>query len=379
MKMVMKMRIKEQFDMYFSIVTDRRKQSYITYKIEDILFIIICGYLCGLRDEEEIADYTEERQEFFAQYMTYKRLPCASTISNVLKILNPDELEISLYGIFRNVLQCKHNTDVNQVCIDGKTIRGRNSIHIITALLADYHMSIGEVIVDEKTNEIPAVRELLDFLNLKNKVITIDAMHCQKETLTKIKEGKGDYVVQVKANQKGLYEKIEELLSLTEAVETHQTIDNNHGRFEKRTCYVLPDENVTEEYFGDWCEISKIFAVRREVEMKDEKTDEMSYYISSRRATAEQLLSYTRKHWQIESFHWIMDVVMGEDGGYVRDKNSQFCLNIIRKFAVTAVKNHIEKNAPKKKSISGNMRKCLLNPKYLQEILIHTDENFITK
>jgi predicted transposase YbfD/YdcC len=332
--------------------------------------MVVCGYICGLCDEEEIADFAEERQGFFLKYMEYERVPCAATFRAIINTLNPYELELCLHGIFRNVLGGVKTQDDKQICIDGKTIRGANSIHIVHALLADFKLSLGQLVVDKKTNEIPAVRELLDLINIEGSIVSLDAMHCQRDTVDKIIEKKGNYVVQVKKNQKGLHEDIKGLFDLSKITETHQTIDKNHGRLEIRSCFVLPNELVDEEYFSEWRGLKKIFKVERKTEKNGKVSEEVGYYISScANASAEELLSYTRKHWQIESFHWILDKIMGEDNSLVRDKNAQLCLSIIRKFAISIVNIFIEKTKPKKKSISGNMRKCLLNPAYLESVL----------
>ena len=356
-------------EVYFSIITDVRDKSYITYKLSDILFIEVCAHICGMRDAEEIADFAEERWEFFKQYMDYERLPCALTFENILAEIDAKQLDLCLQGIFRNVLNIRINRKDTQTCIDGKTVCGVNGLHIVTAMMADYFAPVASLAVDSKTNEIPIVQELLDMINVEGSIISMDALHCQEETLAKIIDKKGDYVVQVKRNQESLYDDIEGLFKLGKIADKHMTMDKGHGRFEKRICTVLADEIVNQEYFSKWKGIQKIFKVERKTEKKGITTEEISYYISSKNATAEQLLSYTRKHWQIESFHWILDKVMHEDHSLIRDKNTQLCLNIIRKFAISIVKNYIETASPKKKTISGNMRKCLLNPEFLLAVL----------
>jgi predicted transposase YbfD/YdcC len=165
-------------------------------------------------------------------------------------VLNPYELELCLQGILRNVLGGITTCKGEQICIDGKTIRGVNSIHIVSALLADFRVSLGQVVAAEKSNEIPAVRDLLDLISVEGSIVNLDAMHCQKETLEKIVEKKGDYVVQVKKNQKGLYADIEGLFKLGETTQTHQTIDKSHGRIEQRMCTILRQEMVDKKYFS---------------------------------------------------------------------------------------------------------------------------------
>lgn len=113
----------------------------------------------------------------------------------------------------------------------------------------------------------------------------------------------------------------------------------------------------------------KIFAVKRIVTNGEKTSEEISCYLSSVNTTAEKLLSYTRKHWQIESFHWLLDVNFCEDDSKIRNRNAQICLNVMRKFSVSMLKKYIKNNSVKRKSISGNMRKCMLNPGYLENVL----------
>ena len=319
-----------------------------------------------------------------------ERIPCLTTISNILKIINPEELEICLYGIFNNILKQKLKIKDKQICIDGKTVcstanmkEHEKPMHIVTALLADASVSLGQITVDGKSNEIPAVRELIGLLNIKDSVITLDAMHCQKETVELIISKDGDYVIQLKGNQGTFYkdvyamfdEKYMDIADKDSNYETYKTIEKGHGRIETRTCYVLKDLEYFTDYLAEWWGLKKIFAVKREVEIDTQKTTEISCYISSKNTSAEKLLMYTRKHWQIESFHWLLDVNLGEDDSKVISKNSQTCLNIIRKFCVSIIKKYIENNSVKRKTIIANMRKCLLNEQFLVDILTYYCHN----
>ena len=385
MSKVMRMEIRENLDIYFSLVEDVRNKSYITYKLSDILFLLVCGMLCGCKDLQEIIELGEERKEFFSKYSSLQNIPTLMTLINILSIVKPEELEICIYGIFRNVvMQNILPKKSRQICIDGKTIAStvkmkayEKPIHIVTALLADSCVSLGQITVDSKSNEIPAVKELIEKINIKDAVVTMDAMHCQKETIEKVIKNKGDYVVQLKANQGNFYEEVyamfdDKYMDTAEEdseYETYTTIEKSHGRIEKRTCYVLSEIAFFTNYVADWKGLKKIFAVKREIERQGSKTKEISCYLSSKNTNAENLLSYTRNHWQVESFHWLLDVDFNEDGSRIRSKNIQSCLNIMRKFAISIIKKYIENNEVKRKAISSNMRKCMLNPNYLTSVL----------
>lgn len=380
------MKIREYLDIYFELVEDPRRNSHITYKLSDILFLIVCGMLCGYTDLEIILEFAEEKTAFLKKHTDLPSVPCLATISNILNMVNPKSLELCLHGIFNNVFELNIEVIPKEriVSIDGKTVCStatmkeyEKPMHIVTALLVDNCVSLGQKVIESKSNEIPAVRELLDELNLKDAVVTIDALHCQKETIEKILYNGGDYVVQLKANQGNFYQdviamfedKFMDINNKENNYETYTTIEKNHGRIEKRTCLVLNDLEYFTNYISDWKNLKKIFAVKREVEINGKATTEISCYISSKNTSAEKLLSYTRKHWQIESFHWILDVNFNEDGSRVRNKNSQICLNIIRKYAISIIKKYIENHNVKRKSIISNMRKCSFNDEYLADVL----------
>lgn len=378
------MDIKKNLDMYFELVEDVRSQAHITYKLSDVLFLIVCGMIAGCNNLEVIIEFGEEKIEFFKKYTELENIPCLSTISNILRVINPNRLELCLYGIFSDVFKKNLKIKEKEISIDGKTICStatmreyERPMHIITALLVDNSLSLGQKIVESKSNEIPAVRELLDELDITGAVVTMDAMHCQKETAEKVIVNGGDYVLQLKANQGKFYEDVyamfdEKYMDVSDKeceYEIYSTLEKNSGRIEKRTCYVLKEISFFTDYLAEWKNLKKIFAVKREIEQRGKKTIEISCYLSSKNASAEKLLSYTRKHWQVESFHWLLDMNYDEDKSKVINKNSQICLNILRKYSITILKNYIENHDVKRKALSANMRKCMLNEEYLEDVL----------
>ena len=380
------MNIKESLDIYFELVEDPRSKAHITYKLTDILFVIVTGMLCSCTDLEMIIEFAEEKIEFIQKYTEMDTIPCLSTLSNIINVLKPTHLELCLYGIFNNVLKTKMELKEKQICIDGKTIcstatmkEHERPMHIITALLADESISLGQITVESKSNEIPAVKELIELIDVKDAVITMDAMHCQKETAELIIENGGNYVLQLKANQGRFYEdvyamfdnKYMDIADKDCEYETYSTIEKSHGRIEKRTCYVLNEVEFFTDYMAEWKGLKKIFAVKREIKRDGEKATEISCYLSSKNTTAEKLLLYTRKHWQVESFHWLLDVNYDEDESRVRNKNAQICLNIVRKYCISIIKKYIENHKVKRKSIVANMRKCLLNEDFLIDVLAY--------
>lgn len=380
------MEIRKKFDMYFSLVTDNRKQANVTYRLSDILFMLLCGVLAGQPDIDSILDLSEERIDFIRKHTEMTTIPCEKTINDILRILDPSELSLCLYGIFKNTFNLDIECKDEQICIDGKTIcstanmaKYDKPLHIVTAFLADESVCIAQKAVDDKSNEIPAVKDLLELIDVKNHVVSMDAMHCQKDTAKAIIKNGGDYVLQVKGNQKNFYDDIMAMFDnqfmdindKEENYDTFMTLEKGHGRIERRTCYVLKDIAYFTDYIDDWKGLKKIFAVTREIEKDGKKSKEVSCYISSKNASAEQLLSYTRKHWQIESFHWLLDMNLGEDTCMLEDKNTQQILNILRKYALSMIKKYIRDYDVKRTTIRSYMRKCAFNTKRLEDVLKH--------
>lgn len=240
--------------------------------------------LCNCTDLEMIIEFAEEKEEFLKQYTELESIPCLSTISNILKIINPEHLELCLYGIFSNVLKFKMKMEEKQICIDGKTICGtatmkkhEKPMHIITALLADESVSLRQITAESKSNEIPAVRELIELLDIKGAVLTMDAMHCQKETAELIIDNGGDYVLQLKGNQGNFYKDVYAMFDDKYIDETDKeceyemftTIEKAHGRIEKRTCYVLNEIEFFTDYLAEWKGLKKYLQLKEKLRKKE--------------------------------------------------------------------------------------------------------------
>ena len=370
------MSMNEIFNMYFGIIDDERSQADVKHPLIDILKLVMIAVLCGMDELEKIIEYGKNKIEFLRKEFNIEKIPSKSTLTRVFAMLNPKWLSLSIVGILQTLIKEKPT----QIMLDGKAIKSTDAIksiekmmNIVTAY-TDTGISLAQITVDSKSNEIPAVRELIDILDIQGKVLTMDAMHCQKETMEKIVDNLGDYVVQLKANQGKFYEDVYAMFDdkyMDEAdkdceYETYSTIEKSHGRIEKRTCYVLNEVEFFTDYLADWKGLKKIFAVKREVEKEENKTTEISCYLSSKNTTAEKLLSYTRRHWEIESMHYILDVSYNEDNCRLMTKRAQENLNIFRKMGTSIHKNYLKN---KKQTIKTNMFNCLLNDNYLMEVI----------
>ena len=375
-KRVKKMSIDETLTMYFGVIEDKRCQVDVIHPLTSILKLVMIAVLCGVDELDKIVDYGKSKREFLAKEFNIKEIPSKATLTRVFAMINPRWLGLCIVGILKTMIKQKPE----QIMLDGKAIRATDKIksiekmmNIVTAY-TDTGMSLGQVTVDNKSNEIPAVRELIDMLDIKGSVLTMDAMHCQKETVSKIIDNGGDYVVQLKRNQGSFYEDVytmfdDKYMDTADKdceYETYRTIDKGHGRIEKRTCYVLNNVEYFSNYMADWKGLKKIFAVKRVVLREDKESVELSCYLSSKNTTAENLLAYTRNHWQIESMHHILDVTYDEDRCKLLSVKAQENLNIFRKTSVSIHKNYLKN---KKQTVKSSMFNCLLNDMILLEIL----------
>ncbi len=370
------MSVNEIFNMYFGIIDDERDKANTRHPLINVLKLVMLAVLCGMDELDKIIDYGKNKQEFLKREYEIDAIPSKSTLTRIFMMVNPKWLGLSIVGILKTLIKEKHT----QIMLDGKAIKATDAIRTIEKMMnivtayTDTGISLGQITVDNKSNEIPAVRDLIDLLNIEGMIITADAMHCQKETAEKIIENKGDYILQLKANQGRVYTDVyamfdEEYMNEADKeceYETFSTLEKSHGRIEKRTCYVLNEVEYFTNYMKEWKGLKKIFAVKREVERDGKKTTEISCYLSSKNASAEKLLSYTRKHWQIESMHHILDVSYDEDKCRLLSQRAQENLNIFRKMGISIHKNFLK---GKKQTVKSSMFNCLLNDGYLLEIL----------
>ena len=375
-KSVIGMKENEIFNMYFGIIEDPRCEVNVIYPMVDILKLVMVAVLCGMDELDKIIDYGENKKEFLEKEFNIKSIPSKPTLTRVMAMVSPKWLSLSITGILNTLIKSKPS----QIMLDGKAIKSTDAIKAIETMMnivtayTDTGISLGQITVDSKSNEIPAVRELIEMLNIEGMVVTADAMHCQKETAETIIKNKGDYVLQLKANQGNFYQDVYAMfddkymneLDKDCEYEIFSTIEKSHGRIEKRICYVLNEIEFFTDYIAEWKGLKKIFAIKREVERDGKKTTETSCYLSSKNTTAENLLRYTRNHWKIESMHHILDVTYDEDRCKLLTQRAQENINIFRKMGVSVHKNYLQN---KKQTVKSSMFNCLLNDKLLLTVI----------
>ena len=357
------------------------------YKVSEVIKIIILGCLCGLKNVRQIHQWavSDRVSEFLKEKFAIERVPCYYWMLCLLKIVKPESLSACFTRWVHTFLPEypeEETEEKNQernnltVSFDGKTVRSTKKmkayerpLHIVSAQLAELGLTFGQKAVEGKSNEIPAVRELLKELDVRGCVVVADALNCQEETAKEILKGGADYLLCVKGNQKNTRQPIAEYLhdeSHKAEINTVTREEKNRGRQEKRTAYVTT--NVAWFPGKKWPELACVGAIHREFEYRNKKTDEWHYYISSRKLTAEELLHRSRMEWSVESMHWILDVQFDEDNCRVEDDHVQRNLNILRKLAINLVKLFKEKERLKK-PLSHIMFDSLLEPSNLLKVI----------
>jgi predicted transposase YbfD/YdcC len=328
------------------------------------------GVICGLEKSEQIVSLSEKRSHFLKQVFGIEKTPSKSTVDRTLKMVNGEEVAEAIIEIMK--LRLFKLGDI--ISADGKTIKStipkgqtHGGLQVLTAYFVESGVVLGQKYIDSKSNEIPALQELLCYINIENKTITADAMHCQKDTCRIIKAKGGSYVLGLKGNHGLLHSQVESYFKIyenTAEIEVFEASAEKHnGRCEQRIFYRIHDISGFET-LENWAGIKSIFAVRRIVETKHGTTVEVSYYISSLDASPEKMLYIVRSHWGIESMHWLLDVVFSEDECAYTSENAQKTLNILRKFALLLHKIFIAENNLKT-SIKMSMFNCLLDDELL--------------
>lgn len=357
-----------------NLITDGRCQCDVKHKLTDVLILIMCATLCGIDTIADIVEYGEQKCDMLFENFGINKIPSESTISRILSMVNAELLAVCIVNIMRELI----GETGNIIAIDGKAICSTDTmksytrgLRIVTAYMVENGVSIGQLAVDSKSNEIPCVRELIDLINVENKIITADAEHCQKETVSTIIKNNGDYCICLKANQRQLYDDVklyfEGILIGEFDSEKASVSEKNRERYEVRTCYVFKDIAWLDGV-GEWEGLKTIFALQRKVTTSEKTTTEVSFYISSLISTAENFLNIVRKHWRIESLHWQLDMVFNEDGCRVMSENGQKSLNMFRKNALAIHKNYKEQTKHKK-AIKKFMLSCLLNDNVFLDVI----------
>jgi predicted transposase YbfD/YdcC len=367
------------FHHHFRDLDDPRVERTRRHPLINIAFIAVCGVLSGANSFAAIHEFGTDRRTWLARFLDLTNgIPCEDTFRRVLARLDPAAFEKALLSWMQAVQELTAN---RLIAIDGKTLRGsynrrdgKAAIHMVSAWATENKLSLGQVVVDEKSNEITAIPELLRLLDLSGALVTIDAMGCQREIAATIRERGGDYVLAVKLNQPTLYEQVraaidEGLEQDAARIDEHQTEEVGHGRQETRTYAVFPAP-ATVDPEGQWQDLSAVGVTFSErTDARGHTSLEGRYYILSRLLSAEEFAGAVRGHWGIENhLHWQLDVSFREDACRVRTGHAAANLSVIRRFSLGLLRRDPEC----RRGIETKRLKCALSEEYREKVLFNT-------
>lgn len=353
---------------HFGELPDPRRVHLRQHRLLDILTIAICAVICDCEAWDEVELWGETNEAWLKTFLELPNgVPSHDTFNRVFRLLDPAALQRCM-SAWMAALQAEQGLKI--IAIDGKTLRGsydrascRSALHLVSAWAVENHISLGQVAVDSKSNEITAIPELLKIIDVSGALVTIDAMGCQKEIAADIRSKKGDYILALKDNQPTLTAAVTDLFQ--QGIETDfadlsyelwESKGASHGRWEHRTYEVLhdvtglPDQDL-------WTDLCTVVCVTRIARENGQETSDVRYYISSSASTAEIFGRAIRGHWGIEAtLHWTLDVTFHEDASRLRKDHGPQNLALLRKIAISLLKQETTKkklSLKRKRKLAG--------------------------
>lgn len=357
----------------FGSIEDPRSHINQLHDLVDILGIGILSVICGAETWKQMVEFARSKEEFLRTFLNLSNgIPSEDTINRMFSAIDSSQFE-ACFIEWVNSISKRFKGEV--VAIDGKTIRGAKSngkkspVHMVSAWASENNLVLGQVRVNEKSNEITAIPELLDKLMIKDTIVTIDAAGTQRAIAAKIIENEADYILAVKGNQSQLLEEIEDEFRFGKNIEINTDVDMGHGRIETRICSVISDFSFIENQNDKWKNLNQVVRIEsiRKFKNSTKPTEKATrYYISNLDHKAEQYQKNIRSHWGVENkLHWILDVGFSEDASRKRAGNAAQNYSILLKIALNLLKN--EKT--EKQGIQGKRLKAAWNDDYLLKVL----------
>jgi predicted transposase YbfD/YdcC len=359
---------------FFRKLKDPRRAHRRLHLLQDIIVIALCAVIAGAQDWQEVETFGRKRRDWLKRFLELPNgIPSHDTFERVFDRLRPQAFQ----ACFRDWVQAVQEAlRIKHIAIDGKTLRGSGTarlgpLHLVSAWATAQRLSLGQVAVGDKSNEITAIPALLDLLDINGALVTIDAMGCQKAIAQKIIDQGGDYILTVKENQEHLLADVRQ--SLVDACEsdfagleydTHETRERGHGREEYR-CYSVLHHTAGLRNAKDWAGLTTIGLCYSERTIHGVSSEEVRYFIGSKRASAKVYGKALRNHWGIEnSLHWQLDVTFDEDHNRVSKRTAAENLALLRRLTLSLLQAH-----PAKLSIAKKRFAAALDPDFLEEIL----------
>ena len=362
------------FEKFFAEVPDFRMNRRKLHKLTDILAISVCALICGANDFEDIAHYGRLKFDFLRSFLDLPNgIPSHDTFYRVFKFLDKNKFSDALHRWSAEILEAMEE-NFTHINIDGKVLRGtaesgkkKSGICVVSAWVAEHHLVLGQQKVESKSNEKTAIPELLESLDLKDGIVSIDAIAWEKKNPDLIVEKQGNYIFALEKNKKKIYEQVVERLEQTQAQLPHnQSVDFGSGRIETRACYVENDLKFYDD-LAAWSHLKSIIMVEAKREIKGKITVSKRYYLSNLSFSAEEFNRLIRRHWSIEnSLHWQLDVSFAEDRQRVKAGNAAENFGTLRKIALQVLQRLEDKE-----SIKSRRKMAGWSDDYLVGVLRH--------
>jgi predicted transposase YbfD/YdcC len=353
---------------HFETLTDRRQEGKVKYNLLELIIMVICAVVAECEAWYQIEHYCKSKESWFKKKLKLKLrngVPSHDTFERVFAMIDPKEFEkcfTTWINEVRTVIQRE------TISIDGKTICGsrdnnKRAIHMVSAWANEQKLVLGQIKTNEKSNEITAVPQLLDMLEINGCIVTADAMSCQKDIVKKITDKEADYVLGLKGNQETLYNDVK--LYFAEECESEQvtTKEKGHGRIETRKYYLSTDIDWLWQK-SEWKNLNAIGMVKSTVFEKEKYREETRYFITSL-TDVMPFAKAVREHWGIEnSLHWVLDVGFNEDNCRIRKDNSGENFAVVRHIAVNLLKKDTSKM-----SMKAKRHRCAYDDEFLYHLL----------
>ena len=331
----------ERFQEHFGKMTDPRVERTKLYPLEEILFVLLCGSICGAESWRDFVMFGQEKLDFLREYFPFSAgIPCKNTFARVCAALEPEQFRACFLAWAASLKRVPGEV----IAIDGKTLcnsadagAGTAAIHMLSAFATDSRLVLAQQKVVEKSNEITAIPAVLDLLDVTGHTVTIDAMGCQRSIAKKIRDKGAHYVLALKGNQGTLNDDVRLFLQ-TEAAkpvslaisDTWSESDAGHGRVESRRC-IVSDHLDWLAQRPEWSGLRSIAMLEETRDINGKVSCERRFFISSLPANAQQIAQAVRAHWGIENvLHWTLDVVFNEDQSTVRKDHAPQNMAIVR-------------------------------------------------
>ena len=359
----------------FNTLNDPRMDRNKLHLLHEMVVVALCAAICGAEGWADVERFGNTKLKWFRRFLKLENgIASHDTFGRVFARLDTKEFLCCLQAWVQHFQSALREQGI---AIDGKTMRrsfdratGQSALHVVSAWATDLRVCLGQVAVDDKSNEITAVPRLLELLELTGAVVTLDAMHCQKETAAAIRSQEADYLLTVKANQPTLFQELlDQFIEYGEqnyqvrGLRRHTTTERNRGRDERREYFVAPAPSHLKETWQDIQTIGMVYRYRKE---NDTVHEETMFFISSLPPRVRKLAKHLRGHWGIEnSLHWVLDVTFREDDSRIRKGSGPEIASMFRKLAL----NILQRDTTLKSSIRGKRLQAGWNNEVLEAIL----------